>query len=111
MDFVRHFTKSVSLCLLAERGVTTGEKAKEPKGVTRGLSPRRLLDETDYSSSPPRWTPVVTAIVWQRMLKILGNINKISVPAMHAEAMQCLQKTWKTLVEVCKLIVSRDLVS
>ena len=71
-------------------------------------------EETDYPSSPPLsssvlrpqpqspigWTPVVAAVVWRRMLRILGNIDCIKKPAIHAEAMLCLQGIWKSLTDV-----------
>ncbi len=83
-----------------------------PTPSAKKLSPRRLMDERDLSSSHSRssspplpqtqisWTPVVAATVWQRMLKIVGDINNIRPPAMHHEAMLCLQRTWKQLIEV-----------
>ena len=46
------------------------------------------------------WTAVVSASVWQRMLKILGNINEIQRPSIHAEAMAYLQTIWKALADV-----------
>ena len=48
----------------------------------------------------PAWSPVVAALVWQRMLKILGDINDISQPDMHAEALKCLMETWRSLADV-----------
>ena len=60
------------------------------------------------SNSPPTspsrgqggWTAESAAIVWQRMLKILGDVNEIHDPDIHSEAMNCLEDTWKSLVSV-----------
>ena len=55
-------------------------------------------------SSPSRegsWTPVSAAVVWQRMLRMLGDVNKISQPAIHALTMSYVRDIWKTLEEVC----------
>ena len=46
------------------------------------------------------WTAVVGAVVWQRMLKILGDVNAVSDPAMHHLAFQTLLTMWRRLVEV-----------
>lgn len=46
------------------------------------------------------WSPTVSAVVWQRMLRILGDINKIPDPSMHYEAFQTLLCVWKHLLEV-----------
>lgn len=54
--------------------------------------------------SPPKpqggWTAESAAVVWQRVLKVLGDVNKIQDPAIHAEAMGCLDNTWQSLVAV-----------
>ena len=49
------------------------------------------------------WTPIVAAVVWFRMLRILGDINAIQDPYIHAEAMACLQDIWKALSTVSML--------
>lgn len=46
------------------------------------------------------WSCKVAAIVWLRMLKVLGNINDIRDPAVHAEAMAGLFQTWSALKSV-----------
>lgn len=40
------------------------------------------------------------AVVWQRMLGVFGDVNKIKRPAIHALAMTCLREMWKRLEEV-----------
>ncbi len=54
--------------------------------------------------SPPKpqggWTAESAALIWQRMLKVLGDINKIEDPDIHSEAMGCLENTWRSLVDV-----------
>ncbi len=56
------------------------------------------------SHSPPKlqggWTAESAAIVWQRMLKVLGDVNKIQNPAIHADALGCLDDTWQSLATV-----------
>lgn len=42
----------------------------------------------------------MAAVVWLRMLKVLGNINKIQDGAVHAEAMDGLYEIWTTLNDV-----------
>ena len=50
------------------------------------------------------WSCKVAAIVWLRMLKVLGNINDIRDPAVHAEAMAGLYQTWSALKSVSRAI-------
>ena len=40
------------------------------------------------------------AVVWLRMLKVLGNINEIKDPLGHAEAMAALNEIWNGLNKV-----------
>lgn len=46
------------------------------------------------------WGPVSSVILWRRMLGILGNINKINEPAIHAKVMECLITVWNMLAKV-----------
>ena len=67
------------------------------------LSPTSPVQSSVLSSPSPQgvgWTPVVAAVIWCRMLRILGDINDIQDPVIHAEAMGCLQDTWKALSNV-----------
>lgn len=52
----------------------------------------------------PRWFPVNVSLVWQRMLSILGDINKIESPDNHALAMKCVSEIWTLLQEVITII-------
>jgi len=51
-----------------------------------------------YSSSG--WHREVAAATWLRMLKILGNINKIKDDHIHAEALGALRDIWNLLSKV-----------
>lgn len=46
------------------------------------------------------WNVVNTAVVWQRMLCALGDINSIENPVIHQLAMRGLWEVWKMLKEV-----------
>ncbi len=46
------------------------------------------------------WTPSVAATVWLRMLSVMGNINDIRDPSVHAEAMMGLYHIWTILKKV-----------
>ena len=78
------------------------EKQKSPPLLV--LSPTSPIQSNVLSSpSSPQgigWTPVVAAAIWYRMLRILGDINDIQDPQIHAEALECLQDTWKALYNV-----------
>lgn len=74
------------------------------------LASCNFFPEQEEKSSPPLspvngsgcggWSPKVAAVVWLRMLKVLGNINKIQDGAVHAEAMDGLYQIWTTLNDV-----------
>ena len=78
------------------------EKRKSPPLLV--LSPTSPVQSNVLSpaSSPQGigWTPIVAAVIWCRMLRILGDINDIQDPDIHAEAVDCLQDTWKALYKV-----------
>ena len=78
------------------------EKRKSPPLLV--LSPTSPVQPNALSpaSSPQGmgWTPVVAAVIWCRMLRILGDINDIQDPDIHAEALGCLQEIWKALYNV-----------
>jgi len=46
------------------------------------------------------WLPNVAAILWKRMLGILGNVNDFTNPKTHAHFYQVLGDIWKTLIKV-----------
>ena len=58
------------------------------------------MRESSRFTQNPSWSQVLAAVVWQRMLKILGDINKIADPLLHVEAMSCLQSIWRSLFDV-----------
>ncbi len=70
------------------------------------MSPPAMSKEFHHPipQSPPKpqggWTAESAALIWQRMLKVLGDINKIEDPDIHSEAMGCLENTWRSLVDV-----------
>lgn len=46
------------------------------------------------------WSCKMAAVVWLRMLKVLGNINDIRDPSVHAEGMAGLYQIWSALKSV-----------
>ena len=46
------------------------------------------------------WSPVAAVILWRRMLGILGNVNKIKEPTIHAKVFKCLTSIWNMLAKV-----------
>lgn len=46
------------------------------------------------------WGPVAAVVLWRRMLGILGNVNKIKDPAIHAKVLECLTSIWNMLAKV-----------
>jgi hypothetical protein len=46
------------------------------------------------------WGPRVAAVVWLRMLKVMGNINDIHDASGHADAMAGLKHVWNSLSSV-----------
>ncbi|KAK3718791.1 hypothetical protein QZH41_014047, partial [Actinostola sp. cb2023] len=46
------------------------------------------------------WGPASSVVLWRRMLGVLGNINKISNPAIHAKVIECLATVWNMLAKV-----------
>lgn len=46
------------------------------------------------------WSPESAFILWQRMLGILGDVNKLSNPSIHAQAMECLVKIVEDFIKV-----------
>ena len=45
-------------------------------------------------------TVSLLAVLWRRMLGILGNVNKIKNPAIHAKVFECLTSVWTLLAKV-----------
>ncbi|XP_035704350.1 ral GTPase-activating protein subunit alpha-1 isoform X3 [Folsomia candida] len=46
------------------------------------------------------WLPSVAAILWRRMLGILGNVNEFTSPKTHAHFFQVLTEIWGTLYKL-----------
>jgi hypothetical protein len=46
------------------------------------------------------WSSESALILWRRMAGILGDINKLSDPLIHAQAMECLVKVVEDLIKV-----------
>lgn len=89
----------------ADKGTMSGHLTGDDVKLMVTLSPIRVESAVNSSttSSLPReirWTPVITAITWLKMLRIIGDINDIKSPDIHSEAMTCLQSVWKSLFDV-----------
>ncbi len=84
--------------------IENNEKEKRKSPPLLVLSPTSPVQPNVLSpaSSPQGigWTPIVAAVIWCRMFRILGDINDIQDPDIHAEAVDCLQETWKALYRV-----------
>ncbi|XP_065832591.1 ral GTPase-activating protein subunit alpha-2-like [Oscarella lobularis] len=46
------------------------------------------------------WCDVAAAVLWRRMFGILGDINQISDPKIHLEAVECLSNVWDALLKL-----------
>ncbi len=68
-------------------------KSNEAKGVIAG-------------GTVKGWLPSVAAILWRRMLGILGNVNDFSNPKTHAHFFQVLTDIWTTLLKVTLKLIS-----
>jgi hypothetical protein len=91
--------------------VENNEKEKRKSPPLLVLNPTSPVQPNILSpaSSPQGigWTPIVAAVIWCRMLRILGDINDIQDPDIHAEAVDCLQEIWKALYKVgCEFFLS-----
>lgn len=53
------------------------------------------------------WGPTSSVVLWRRMLGVLGNINKIKDPAIHAKVIECLTTIWDMLAKA-SLITPTD---
>ena len=49
------------------------------------------------------WTPLSSVILWRRMLGIMGNINHIKDPEIHATVFKHLIELWQMLANVSTL--------
>lgn len=46
------------------------------------------------------WTPLSSVILWRRMLGIMGNVNHIKDPEIHATVFKHLIELWRMLAIV-----------
>ena len=46
------------------------------------------------------WLPSVAAILWRRMLGVLGDVNQFQYPGTHAHFFQVLGDIWVTLIKI-----------
>ena len=69
-----------------------------PRPSAQELHHRR--HSTVVQSQEGRWNVVNAAVVWQRMLCILGDVNSIENPVIHYHVMKGLSEVWKMLLEV-----------
>lgn len=53
----------------------------------------------------PGWTPDVAVVLWQRMLGILGDVNKIEDPEIHATVFDYLCDLQDTLFRVSAFVL------
>ena len=54
------------------------------------------------------WGPVAAVVLWRRMLGILGNVNRIKDPAIHAKVFECLASIWDMLAKVLYRVFIED---
>lgn len=63
------------------------------------------LSHLDLAPKEGQWNCINVSQVWYRILRSLGDINKIKNPIIHASAMKCLAGVWKHLQEVTPIII------
>lgn len=47
------------------------------------------------------WHADVATVMWRRMLGILGDVNSIKDPEIHAQVFDYLCELWQNLAKVC----------
>eukprot|EP00698_Gefionella_okellyi_P016069 TRINITY_DN4573_c0_g1_i1.p1 TRINITY_DN4573_c0_g1~~TRINITY_DN4573_c0_g1_i1.p1 ORF type:complete len:1547 (+),score=326.92 TRINITY_DN4573_c0_g1_i1:63-4703(+) len=57
--------------------------------IRSNISDMIPIDQT-FDMDSLKWTPELAFFMWDRMLHILGNFNKVSDPAAQAEAVDCV---------------------
>ncbi|KAJ7379788.1 hypothetical protein OS493_012534 [Desmophyllum pertusum] len=64
--------------------------------------PREEDEDTSVVAGGYRegWGPVAAVVLWRRVLGILGNVNKIKDPAIHAKVLECLTSIWNMLAKI-----------
>ena len=64
--------------------------------------PQAAVVPTACGCDSGEWSPKVAALVWLRMLKVMGNVNDIHDPLSHANAMTGLYDIWSALRRVSR---------
>ena len=101
--------------------VSISETPDDLEAGSRSPSPEAHLEESreellddDFAEEDPQeedtcvvaggyregWGPVAAVVLWRRVLGILGNVNKIKDPAIHAKVLECLTSIWNMLAKV-----------
>lgn len=101
--------------------VSISETPDDLEAGSRSPSPEAHFDEAreellddDFAEEDPQeedtsvvaggyregWGPVAAVVLWRRVLGILGNVNKIKDPAIHAKVLECLTSIWNMLAKV-----------
>ena len=101
--------------------VAFSETPDDLEAGSRSPSPEAHLEESreellddDFADEDPQeedtcvvaggyregWGPVAAVVLWRRVLGILGNVNKIKDPAIHAKVLECLTSIWNMLAKV-----------
>lgn len=57
------------------------------------------------------WHADVATVMWRRMLGILGDVNSIKDPEIHAQVFDYLCELWQNLAKVCNHTFQQILVS
>ena len=91
--YVHVCTVHLLLTLGAETAAANAVHFFDPASLT-------VLTDTPPHAGSGGWSCKVAAVVWLRMLKVLGNVNDIQQPAAHAEAMAGLYQIWSSLKNV-----------
>lgn len=90
----------------------SGSRSPSPEAHLE--EPHEELLEDDFADEDPQeedtsvvaggyregWGPVAAVVLWRRVLGILGNVNKIKDPAIHAKVLECLTSVWNMLAKV-----------
>ena len=54
------------------------------------------------------WHADVATVMWRRMLGILGDVNTIKDPEIHAQVFDCLCELWQNLAKVNVLLLLKE---
>lgn len=85
--------------------------------VTRGAGPRVPADSSEFladdcsiiaGGSLVGWHPDSAAVLWRRVLGILGDVNNIASPKIHAKVFSYLYDLWYKLAKVLSTMLTSD---